>query len=175
MNPKQWKASGRDLILSEQTEDHMNRKTIWIVILLASLTAVIFILAGGLNPRISFKPGCGVKEAHHYYGDDTRCHCLVVAGLFDSSEQDLPVDRIVELDNVTGSQCSVIFRSNGQYLVVDGYPLNNLKYNRIAVLSETESKILSKTKGVIFLSGMLFLIISVIRLAVLGAKERKDH
>lgn len=77
---------------------------------------------------VSLKPGVHITEAHHYYPDGMRCHCMVIAGFMDDDPYLDAHDFRIEDSN--GTTCTLVFKignSNDLYCL-DNYPLSNLDY-----------------------------------------------
>ena len=105
----------------------MKKKSL--IIVLAVLMAVAVIAAAGFkHNKVTLKAGHHITEAYHYYPDGTRCHCMVVAGLYDAKPYLDAHDFRIEDSN--GSTCTLVFRiGNGSELYcVDNYPLSYLNY-----------------------------------------------
>lgn len=134
----------------------MNGKMRWAVVLAVS-AALLVICGFYFYPSVSLKPGVYIKEAHHYYGDNTRCHCLVIAGLFDD-EPGLPVKKIEKIENVTGSTCTVVFTAEGQegQLCVDKFPLSKL---------DRKTGMPFPLRATVGLISVIFIMVSVVKMA----------
>ena len=99
-----------------------------------SVIAAVLILAlsfagCSLKKRATLKPGHYITQAHHYYPDGTRCHCLVIAGMNPGDDPYLDVKNI-RIERIHGDTCDIVFEISGMdglYTVFD-YPLSNLDY-----------------------------------------------
>ncbi len=81
--------------------------------------------------RVSLKPGVHITEAHHYYPDGARCHCMVVAELMDDAPYLDAHDFRIE--DCNGTTCTLVFMigNSDELYCLDDYPLSNLDYRGI--------------------------------------------
>lgn len=104
----------------------MRNRTVKTILTLISVVILAMTVLG--CSRVSLKPGVHITEAHHYYPDGTRCHCMVIAEFMDDDPYLDAHDFRIEDSN--GTTCTLVFKignSNDLYCV-DNYPLSNLDY-----------------------------------------------
>lgn len=103
----------------------MKRSRIFTALII--LAAVMMFAFTGCS-KVTLKPGVHITEAYHYYPDGTRCHCMVVAGLFDDKPYLDAHDFRIE--NSNGQTCTLVFKigDSDTLYCMDNYPLSNLNY-----------------------------------------------
>ena len=104
----------------------MRNRTVKTILTLISVVILAMTVLG--CSRVSLKPGVHITEAHHYYPDGTRCHCILVAGLMDDDPYLDAHDFRIEDSN--GTTCTLVFKigNSDELYCLYGYPLSNLDY-----------------------------------------------
>ena len=99
--------------------------------ILTLISAVILAMTVFGCGKVSLKPGVHITEAHHYYPDGMRCHCMVVA---EPMDDDPYLDaHDFRIEDCNGTTCTLVFKignSDELYCLYD-YPLSNLDYRGI--------------------------------------------
>lgn len=99
-----------------------------IIIVASVLTVAVSAIGLATHKRVELRPGVHITEAYHYYPDGMRCHCMVVAGLFDNDPYLDAHDFRIEDSN--GTTCTLVFKigDSDDLYCVDNYLLSNLNY-----------------------------------------------
>ncbi len=95
-----------------------------------TLISVLILAMSALGcSRVSLKPGVHITEAHHYYPDGMRCHCILVAGLMPGDPNYLDAHDF-RIEDSNGQTCTLVFRigDSNELYCLDNYPLSNLDY-----------------------------------------------
>lgn len=82
-----------------------------------------------LDKKVELKAGVHITEAHHYYPDGMRCHCILVAGFMPGDSPYLDAHDF-RIEDSNGQTCTLVFKigDSNELYCLDNYPLSNLNY-----------------------------------------------